>query len=303
MWPSTINWQDLRFGVEIEFAGGRPEEVELLPGWIMSLDERQLDETGAESGSELKPPPIRWEQREQIREMLSRLHAQGAAANWSCGLHVHVGLEPWGQAIVQPLVEAALAVQEGMRALLQTSEHRLIFCPPVAREMLDKYTAAPDNRRTLRHWGRPQSHRCGINAAAWFDVGTVEIRYANGSLDYEEVIRTIELCLRFVAAIGAGHTLPCDPVQLAEELGAPVTGFPPATQPPQWYKERMWLERMLLPILTPLVEPLVEDGEVHHILPVAEGMLVAVEDASGSLSRFLFRPTASGWVLVHEVPD
>jgi hypothetical protein len=91
-----VDWKDLKFGFEIEFTGGVPEEVELLPGWEMSLDERQIDETGAESGSELKPPPIVWEQREQIREMLSRLRAQGATANWSCGLHVHVGLEPWG---------------------------------------------------------------------------------------------------------------------------------------------------------------------------------------------------------------
>ncbi|MDF2716450.1 MAG: hypothetical protein K0R28_3375 [Paenibacillus sp.] len=96
MWPKQVDWKDLKFGFEIEFTGGVPEEVELLPGWEMSLDERQIDETGAESGSELKPPPIVWEQREQIREMLSRLRAQGATANWSCGLHVHVGLEPWG---------------------------------------------------------------------------------------------------------------------------------------------------------------------------------------------------------------
>lgn len=300
MWPNRVDWQDLRFGVEIEFINGRPEELELLPGWIMSLDERQLDVTGVESGSELKPPPLRWTEREQIREMLRRLQEQGAEANWSCGLHVHVGLEPWGQAIVQPLAEAALTMQEGLRTLLQTSTHRLIYCPAMTTEMVQKYVMNPDDRLTLRHWGRPQSHRCGINAAAWFDVQTVEIRYANGSVDYDEVIRTVELCLRFVAAIGAGRTLPNDPAQLASELGVPVSGYPPASTPPQWYKERIWLEEALLPVLSPLVEPLVDRGEVHHILPVPDGILVAVEVGAGELRRFLFRPTSSGWELLRE---
>ncbi|MDG0795104.1 amidoligase family protein [Cohnella ginsengisoli] len=75
MRPALMDWKELRFGVEIEFVGGNPERVELLPGWIMSFDERQIDDTGAESGSELKPPPIKWEDRGQIREMLARLQA------------------------------------------------------------------------------------------------------------------------------------------------------------------------------------------------------------------------------------
>ncbi|UUZ83844.1 amidoligase family protein [Paenibacillus sp. P26] len=56
----TVDWKELTFGVEIEFVGGAPEQVELLPGWIMDLNERQTDDTGDESGSELKPPPLVW---------------------------------------------------------------------------------------------------------------------------------------------------------------------------------------------------------------------------------------------------
>lgn len=41
--------------------------------------------------------------------MLARLRKAGARANWDCGLHVHVSLEPWGEAMVLPLVDAALA--------------------------------------------------------------------------------------------------------------------------------------------------------------------------------------------------
>ncbi|BBH24342.1 hypothetical protein Back11_56870 [Paenibacillus baekrokdamisoli] len=300
MWPKTVDWKNLRFGVEIEFIDGNPEHVELLPGWVMSLDERQIDETGAESGSELKPPPIRWDDREQIRVMLKRLEAQGATVNWSCGLHVHIGLEPWGQDIVLPLLDAALLYQQALQALLQTSEHRLIFCPPVTPVMRQGYTSNP-SPSAVRHLGRPQSHRCGINTAAWFDVGTVEIRYGNGSLNIDEILNTIELCLRFVSAIGAGSKLADDdPHTMAVELGAPTKGYPAPISTPRWYNERTWLEEALIPVLAPFAANLVEGGEIHHILPVADGILVAIEQPGGAMCKYVFAPPSAGWELKRE---
>ncbi|MDB4896982.1 MAG: hypothetical protein JWN15_3244, partial [Firmicutes bacterium] len=231
MWPLIVDWQQLRFGVEFEFVAGDPTAVLLLPGWTMSLDEHQVDDTGCDSGSELKPPPLRWQEREQIREMLDRLRATGAQANWSCGLHVHVGLEPWGESAVSPLLDAALICHGALQALLQTAEHRLIYCRPVVPAMRAAFAANP-TRTALVHRGRPQSHRCGINTAAWFDIGTVEIRYANASLEYDEAIRTIEFCLRFVAAVGAGQQLPAHATELAAALGAPIDGYPSPTSVP-----------------------------------------------------------------------
>jgi len=299
MWPKLVDWKDLRFGVEIEFIGGSPESLELLPGWVISLDEKQIDETGSESGSELKPPPILWEDREQIQIMLTRLQEQGATVNWSCGLHVHVDLEPWGQDIVLPLVEAALQYQEAMQALLHTSEHRLLFCPPVTEEMLEQFIVKP-SAEAVRHRGRPQSHRCGINVAAWFDIGTVEIRYANGSVDYIEILHTIELCLRFVAAIGTGRKHSTDPRSLALELAAPIDGYPAAIPAPQWYQERSWLEESLIPILSPLAANLVPNGEIHHILPIQDGYLVAIESSDG-LFKYVVQPPTEGWTVTQHV--
>ncbi|MFF2885835.1 amidoligase family protein [Paenibacillus sp. NPDC057967] len=302
MWPQSVDWKDLTFGVEIEFVGGQPEQCELLPGWIMSLEERQLDETGLESGSELKPPPLLWTDREQIRIMLDRLQAQGATANWSCGLHIHVGLASWGQDIVPRLLDAALQCQETIQKLLTTSPHRRIFCPPITPEMKERYEALPQEE-SVRHFGRPQSHRCGINTAAWFDIQTVEIRYANGSLDYEEVLATVELCLRFVAAVGEGRSLSSDFKELAAQLGAPLTGYPPPLPPPRWFEERTWLEDSLIPVLTSMAAELVQDGEIHHILPVPEGFLLAVEDREGQLSTFIIQPPAAEWKVVRQIAE
>ncbi|MBB3108908.1 hypothetical protein FHS18_000960 [Paenibacillus phyllosphaerae] len=292
----TIEWTSIRFGVEIEYVGGTPDEVELLPGWTMARDELQIDDTGRESGSELQTPPLSWVDREQLSIMLERLQASGAAANWSCGLHVHVDLSAWGAPIVPALIDSAMQMQDALRQLLQMSPHRALFCPPVIEAMRGRFKLEP-GPGAVRNAGRPQSHRCGINVAAFYDIGTVEIRYANGSLAYDEVIRTVELCLRFVAAVGAGagNQLPNDPLPLARRLGAPEAGYPQASEPPRWYRERMWLEDALIPVFAPMIPELVPSGEIHHILPGSEGLIVAIENPEGQLSRFTFRATAEGW--------
>lgn len=302
MQPQAVDWTTLTFGVEIEFAGGHPEQLELLPGWVMSLEERQLDETGLESGSELKPPPLLWGDRKQIRIMLDRLLAQGASVNWSCGLHVHVGLEPWGQDIVPRLLDAALQCQKALEKLMNTSPHRQIFCPPVTPEMKERYAAAPEED-SVRNFGRPQSHRCGINTAAWFDIQTVEIRYANGSLAYEEILATVELCLRFVAAVGEGRALSGDFKELAAQLGVPDYGYPPPLPPPRWFEERTWLEDSLVPVLASTAAELVKGGEIHHILPVPDGLLLAIEDRDGGLSKFIIQPLAAKWTVVRQIEE
>ncbi len=304
MWPSSIEWRALRFGVEIEFVGGRPAELEPLPGWRLVPGEAQTDEDGADSGGELVPPPLLWSERAQIREMVARLRAVGARANWACGLHVHVGLDPWGQSAVLPLVDAALACQDALRALVGTAEHRLRFCPPLTRDMRRAWTERP-SADALRRPGRPASHRCGIHPASWYTYGTVEIRYANASLRYSEVARTVELCLRWVAAVGAGLPMAtADAEALARAVGAPRYGYPPPQTPPQWYRERMWLEEALLPALGPLALERAA-GEVLEIRPAADGaVVVTVEGPDGQVAaRVPFRWGSGGWTALPTRPS
>ena len=215
---------------------------------------------------------------------------------------MHVDLKAWGEAIVAPLLDAALSTQDALRRLLRTPDPRLIFCPPVTPEMRARYAAHPDGL-ALHNPGRPQSHRCGINARAWYANGTIEIRYANGSLDYDEIARTVELCLRWTAAVGAGRELPDKPEALARALGAPLDGYPPPVEPPLWHLERMWLEDALVPVLTPLIRRRMPDGEIQTIRPAIGGrLIIQAEDGEGRARRFAARPTATGWE-VEEQPD
>lgn len=302
MWPRTIDWTELRFGVEIEFMDADPTSIPLLPGWKMPDNEKQSDDRGGEGGGELQSPPLRWQEREQIREMLDRLKAAGARVTWSCGLHVHVGVEAWGEAIILPMVDAALSSQEALIGLFQTSRHRLVFSPPITPAMREQYLLER-KPEALGYYGRPESHRCGINPKPWFDIGTVEIRYPNASLVYDEVARTVETCLRFVAAVGAGTSLPGDAEGLAKALGVPDEGYPPPAAAPRWHLERRWLEDTLVPVLQPLCDQLAPGGEILSIRPVPEGLLVTVEYEWPRIERFVFRPeVGGGWAPVPGAP-
>lgn len=237
-----------------------------------------------------------------ILVVFKKFSDKGQENNWSCGLHVYIGLEPWGQDILIPLLDASLLYQDLIKSLMHTTSHRLIFCPPVTLQMRQLFISE-SCADVLYHRGRPQSHRCGINLASWFDIGTVEFRYANGSLNYDEILNTVEFYLRFVAAIGSGHKLPCEPISMARELGSPRSGFPPATSIPRWFQERTWLENSFIPILTPLLNTFIPDGEIHHILPLPEGILVAMETSDGELCKYIVCPPSEGWKVVRQITE
>jgi hypothetical protein len=165
----------------------------------MDTGESQRLLSGGWSGAEVKPTKLAWGDRAEIGEMFQALRVAGGSVNWSCGLHVHVGLEPWGEDIVLPLLDASLANQDALRELFQTPQHRMLFAPALTAAQRDAWLAAPGEDQ-IRHIGRPQSARCGVNVAAWYDFGTVEIRYPNATLDPDAACRTVELCLRWVAA-------------------------------------------------------------------------------------------------------
>lgn len=165
-------------------------------------------------GGELISPPLTWAQRGQVREMLARLRRSPVRANWDCGTHVHVGIEPWGEAVLPPLLEATLACQDALRALAQTTGYRMIYAPYLTAEMVRRHAEQP-GKAALRHCGPPYSQRCGVNA-------------------------------------GAGRSLPGEPAALAAALGVPVRGYPPPQAPPLWRQKQLWLEDALLPALAPL---------------------------------------------------
>ncbi|MCQ6559484.1 hypothetical protein [Paenibacillus mendelii] len=87
---------------------------------------------------------------------------------------------------------------------------------------------------------------------------------------------------------------------MAIELGVPVKGYPAPLPIPRWYQERIWLEEAIIPAIAPLVAELVQGGEVHHVLPVSDGILIAIEEDE-KLYKYVFQPPAGDWKLVRQI--
>ena len=301
MWPREVDWKTLRFGVELEFVGIDPSAVELLDGWGGDADERQLSLSGEWSGGEIRPSPMVWGQRAEIIETLARIRSAGGEVNWSCGLHVHVGLEAWGAEVLSPLLAAALRTQTALRELFQTPDHRGLYCPLISEAQRDLWLADP-GEDALHHSGRPQGSRSGINVAAWYEFGTVELRFPNASLDPNEVLRTVECCLRWVAAVGAGTMLSADPITLAKTLGVPASGYPRPLPQPLWHLRAELLTEIMAPALQGLIDAVVPNTAILFVRPTAEGLFAKAEVEDRITHGFWFRPTPQGFTLVRHRP-
>ena len=252
-YPTSVPWSSLAFGVELEFVHARLGYVTLLEGWDWRPEDALYDDEGNLTpedtgpnvrGGEVGSPVLTWDERGQIGAMAGRLVAAGGRANWSCGLHVHVGLDPWGKAVVLPLLDAALVGEDALRGLLRPAPHREVFLPRTTPQVRERYLAV----RTPEEFASdfvyddgPWSARGGVNLCSWADYGTVEIRLPNGSLDAGEIVRTVELCLKWVALVGRGDAVPTTPETLAQTLNIPLTGYPPPQPAPaRWPERQAW---------------------------------------------------------------
>lgn len=250
-YPLDTPWPSLPFGVELEFVGARLGNVVLPDGWEWRPEDALYDNAGVLApervapdvmGGEVGSPILTWAERGQVATMAARLRAAGGYANWSCGVHVHVGLGAWGEDILLPMLGAALATENALRGLLRPAPHRDIYLPPTTAEVRARFLAATTPEafeRDFVYGDNEWSHRGGINLRAWADYGTVEIRLPNGSLEPGEILAAVALCLKWVAAVGRSATLPTTPEALAAALDAPTTGYPPPQAAPPWWPERL----------------------------------------------------------------
>jgi hypothetical protein len=57
----------------------------------------------------------------------------------------------------------------------------------------------------------------------------------------------------------------------------------------------VWLEEALLPLFASHAEQLEPGGEVHHIVPTSDGIMVAIETGGDELRYYTVTPPANGW--------
>jgi hypothetical protein len=249
-----VSWDKIWFGIEFEFMGAHKKDVIVPTGWDLSAEEwlfangplrpsvdgdPSLPDVEITDGAELRTPPMQYDEIDNFVPVLGNLKAAGSYTNYSCALHVHISLQHWGDRIIPQIIESALHSEKALREILQSSPYRFVFCEPYTNHTLRQYNTATNNRERylslISRW--EPSLRFGINLSSFWDrQGSVEIRYANGSLDFVEVRNVVELYLKYIAAIQGSIMHATNGLSLLDQLGISTDRRypPPDPIPEDW---------------------------------------------------------------------
>ena len=148
----------------------------------------------------------------------------------------HLSLQHWGERIIPRILSSALSSEAALIEIVRPSDYRMFFSRPTTPEMLEAYqqaTSSNERYRAVQAEWEPFERR-GLNLSSyWNRSGSLEIRYANGSLDYQEIRNTVELYLKYLSAIAEGSIDARSGGELAKQLGVDEKAvYPPALPTP-----------------------------------------------------------------------
>ena len=161
--------------------------------------------------TEVVTPILRYEDIEDLQEVLRRLRKAGAIVNESTGIHIHIGAENFTPATLCNLLKNIRSKEDILYKAIQVKNSRVYYCKktnqaliemiekhrPTTREKLADlwYQEAPYGRD--RHYNESRYH--GLNLHAYFTKGTVEFRLFNSTLHAGELKAYIQFCLAVTA--------------------------------------------------------------------------------------------------------
>lgn len=161
--------------------------------------------------TEMVSPICHYEDIERIQELVRKLRDEGAIANKSCGIHVHIDASPFDARTLRNITNIMAAKEDLIYKALQVSVARQDrWCKPVEERFLNELndkkpkTLAEVSQiwyngpsRQREHYDDSRYH-C-LNLHSVFQKGTVEFRLFNGTTHAGKIKAYIQLCL----AIGA----------------------------------------------------------------------------------------------------
>lgn len=165
---------------------------------------------------EIVTPILQYEDIEDLQQIIRNLVSNGAIANDSCGIHVHVdGANHTPQSLTR-LLNFAIGRQDLFYEALGIGSRADRWCHKISKNLLDAmkrdtekskhsmeaiwYSSANDNYEggiDHRHYNKTRYH--GINLHAFFTKGTVEFRLFNGTTHAGKIKAYIQFCLAMSA--------------------------------------------------------------------------------------------------------
>lgn len=223
------------FGVEIEMTGiSRPTAARVIANyfgttvtadgtyydvysatsrdgrkWKAMSDSSIRTVGGSANSTEVVTPILRYEDMDDLQNIIRALRDAGAVVNNSCGIHVHIGANYHNAYTLTRLCNLMLKRQDLINDALDNWS-RSRWCAKLKPELVDAmrkcekttssfadvwYGSLNDggdwNRST--HYNHTRYH--GVNLHAYYTKGTVEFRLFNGTLHAGKIKAYVQFCL------------------------------------------------------------------------------------------------------------
>ena len=178
--------------------------------WEVRGVDGQVWRVVSEERTEVVSPVCKWEDIEQVQDIVRALREAGAVAHSSCGIHVHIGLGEHTPKTLRNLVNIVNAKEDLLTQALQISaDRRDRWCQPVDPDFLRRlntqrprtsddfarcwYNTRDWERRAHDHYDHSRYHLLNLHSV--FQKGTIEFRAFNSTLHAGEVKAYIQLCM------------------------------------------------------------------------------------------------------------
>lgn len=172
----------------------------------------RIQSAGPDYSCEIVSPILQYEDIEDLQNIVRELVKEGAMANTSCGIHVHVdGSNHTPESLIR-LLNFATGRQDLFYEALQIGARENRWCHKISPELLKAmkaggkeskeaaeriwYSSANDGYTgTIDHQHYNPTRYHGINLHAFFTKGTVEFRLFNGTTHAGKIKAYIQFCL------------------------------------------------------------------------------------------------------------
>ena len=162
---------------------------------------------GSNCSCEIVTPVCRWEDIEDIQEIVRQLRHKGAKANSSCGIHVHVGAEQHTAKTLRNLVNIMTSKEDLLFKAVGVSTSRANrWCKKTEQRFVESMNRTKPTTKTAveRLWYNGNSHRNthydssryhALNLHSLWQGKGIEFRCFNGTTHAGKIKTYIQLCL------------------------------------------------------------------------------------------------------------
>lgn len=172
--------------------------------------------SSSEYKSEVVSPILKYEDLDDLQEIVRNLKKAGALVNKSCGIHIHIDGKKHTPQSLRRLVNFVVERQDLIYEALEIGNRGRRWCKKLNADLLDKLKSEKNLTKQMveeiwyspcndgyysginhQHYNETRYH--GINLHSYFSKGTVEFRLFNATLHAGKIKAYVQFCLAMSA--------------------------------------------------------------------------------------------------------